>query len=162
MNWTTTCFRLRPCLRWRRVEARLRRCSCSRRSDAVRRSCEKLPDLALTATMQRTLSQEYICQHAQEKSLGEFFNTNNYSQYAPQAGASFPTETVAPADQTQPINPDPSIAANTSVQVTCSTVHRVLFALRTALTLSYVHAGMCSTAVVSSPVFKIHQDLPSM
>jgi hypothetical protein len=29
--------------------------------------------------MQRTLSQEYICQHAQEKSLGEFFNTNNYS-----------------------------------------------------------------------------------
>ena len=41
--------------------------------------------------MQRTLSQEYICQHAQEKSLGEFFNTNNYSQYAPQAKVLFQT-----------------------------------------------------------------------
>jgi hypothetical protein len=97
---------------------------------AVRRSCEKLTDLALPAKMQRTLSQEYIRQHAQGQSMGDFFNSSN-SQYAPQAnhvlngilnnGASFPTETVAPADQMQTMNPDPSIAANTSVQVPSST-----------------------------------------
>ncbi len=49
---------------------------------AVRRSCEKLTDLALPAKMQRTLSQEYIRQHNQGQPMGDFFSTNN-SQYAP-------------------------------------------------------------------------------
>lgn len=49
---------------------------------AVRRSCEKLTDLALPAKMQRTLSQEYIRQHNQGQPMGDFFSTNN-SAYAP-------------------------------------------------------------------------------
>ncbi len=49
---------------------------------AVRRSCEKLTDLALPAKMQRTLSQEYIRQHNQGQHMGDFFSTNN-SAYAP-------------------------------------------------------------------------------
>lgn len=48
----------------------------------VRRSCEKLTDLALPAKMQRTLSQEYIRQHNQGQPMGDFFSTNN-SLYAP-------------------------------------------------------------------------------
>jgi hypothetical protein len=102
---------------------------------AVRRSCEKLTDLALPAKMQRTLSQEYLRQHAQGQSVGDFFNSSN-SQYAPQTnqmnnvpnnGASFPVDTgatAAPAatGATQQMNPDPNnIAANASVQVPSST-----------------------------------------
>mmetsp|Transcript_9607 Transcript_9607/g.20787 ORF Transcript_9607/g.20787 Transcript_9607/m.20787 type:complete len:774 (+) Transcript_9607:26-2347(+) len=49
---------------------------------AVRRSCEKLTDLALPAKMQRTLSQEYIRQHNQGQPMGDFFSSNN-SAYAP-------------------------------------------------------------------------------
>lgn len=95
---------------------------------AVRRSCEKLTDLALPAKMQRTLSQEYIRQHAQGQHMGDFFSSSN-SQYAPQAnttasapntGGMFPTDTnTMPSSQTdQPMNPDPT---STSVQVPSST-----------------------------------------
>jgi hypothetical protein len=49
---------------------------------SVRRSSEKLTDLALPAKMQRTLSQEYIRQHNQGVPMADFFSTNN-SAYAP-------------------------------------------------------------------------------
>ena len=88
---------------------------------AVRRSCEKLSDLALPAKMQRTLSQEYLRQHAQGQPMGDFFSSSN-SQYAPQPnpnGASFPSDTAAPAP---PDNADPNnMRASTSVQVPSST-----------------------------------------
>jgi hypothetical protein len=95
---------------------------------AVRRSCEKLTDLALPAKMQRTLSQEYLRQHAQGQPMGDFFHSSN-SQYAPQANptnyngtnniSAFPTDSV-PMNP-HPMNPDPNMAANTSVQVPSST-----------------------------------------
>jgi len=50
---------------------------------AVRMSSEKLTDLALPAKMQRTLSQEYIRQHQQGQSLGNFFSSSS-SPFAPQ------------------------------------------------------------------------------
>lgn len=53
---------------------------------AVRRSCEKLTDLALPAKMQRTLSQEYIRQHNQGQPMGDFFSTAN-SAYAPNSNS---------------------------------------------------------------------------
>jgi len=95
---------------------------------AVRNSCEKLTDLALPAKMQRTLSQEYLRQHAQGQSVGDFFNSNN-SQYATQANPvstfnnsnpSFPVDNSM--NHQQPMNPDANNAANnTSVQVPSST-----------------------------------------
>ncbi|KAL3791302.1 hypothetical protein HJC23_006031, partial [Cyclotella cryptica] len=97
---------------------------------AVRRSCEKLTDLALPAKMQRTLSQEYIRQHAQGQPMGDFFSSCN-SQYAPHATYNMATNNAPPyptdnipssTDPVPPINSDPSnISANTSVQVPSST-----------------------------------------
>jgi hypothetical protein len=97
---------------------------------AVRRSCEKLTDLALPAKMQRTLSQEYLRQHAQGQPMGDFFSSSN-SQYAPNANSynnsavtttpSFPLDTPSAPDPA-PINSDSkNIPANASVQVPSST-----------------------------------------
>lgn len=98
---------------------------------AVRRSCEKLTDLALPAKMQRTLSQEYIRQHNQGQPMGDFFSTNN-SAYAPNSsrninsngGSSqqlYPSQQPVVADASASSAPsDPGIA-NTSVEVPSST-----------------------------------------
>lgn len=96
---------------------------------AVRRSCETLTDLALPAKMQRTLSQEYIRQHAQGQSMGDFFSSCN-SQYAPHISYNMATSNALPypadctpsAIATPPVSSDPNnITANTSVQVPSST-----------------------------------------
>jgi hypothetical protein len=90
---------------------------------AVRRSCEKLTDLALPAKMQRTLSQEYIRQHNQGQPMGDFFSTNN-SAYAPNRnnGSSqqlqqYPTQQTVSMDA----NGDPTVANASSVEVPSST-----------------------------------------
>ena len=60
---------------------------------AVRRSCEKLTDLALPAKMQRTLSQEYIRQHVQGQSMGSFFSNISSQNPSPgPASAVFPQQ----------------------------------------------------------------------
>lgn len=93
---------------------------------AVRRSCEKLTDLALPAKMQRTLSQEYIRQHNQGHPMGDFFSTNN-SAYAPNRnnGSSQHLQ-FPPAPQQQQVlseahMSDPNIAGSASVEVPSST-----------------------------------------
>ncbi len=88
---------------------------------SVRRSSEKLTDLALPAKMQRTLSQEYIRQHNQGVPMADFFSTN-HSAYAPNRinvlsqlqfhGQQQPVSDCASADQN---------IANTSVEVPSST-----------------------------------------
>ena len=94
---------------------------------AVRRSCEKLTDLALPAKMQRTLSQEYIRQHNQGQHMGDFFSTNN-SAYAPNNnrnnGSSqqlFQTQQILSADVSGAPMSDPSMVNASSVEVPSST-----------------------------------------
>jgi len=102
---------------------------------AVRRSCEKLTDLALPAKMQRTLSQEYIRQHNQGQPMGDFFSTNN-SAYAPSNhnrtnnGSSQQQQQQQPATTTSNPNiaslaatlSDPNLANAASVEVPSSTI----------------------------------------
>ena len=64
---------------------------------SVSRSSEKLSDLALPAKMQRTLSQEYLRQHKQQK-----VQTTTYGQY------SYPSATPAPAPTEQQPASEPS------------------------------------------------------
>ncbi|KAL7551964.1 hypothetical protein ACHAWF_016954 [Thalassiosira exigua] len=85
---------------------------------AVRRSCEKLTDLALPAKMQRTLSQEYIRQHNQGQPMGDFFSTNN-SAYAPHRNTS--SSQQYPAQQTTAAPVAEPGMSNTSVEVPSST-----------------------------------------
>eukprot|EP00571_Detonula_confervacea_P005418 CAMPEP_0172314614 /NCGR_PEP_ID=MMETSP1058-20130122/22930_1 /TAXON_ID=83371 /ORGANISM="Detonula confervacea, Strain CCMP 353" /LENGTH=760 /DNA_ID=CAMNT_0013028521 /DNA_START=301 /DNA_END=2583 /DNA_ORIENTATION=- len=96
---------------------------------SVRRSCEKLTDLALPAKMQRTLSQEYIRQHNQGQSMGDFFSSNN-SAYSLNKrinvlgnnGSSqllYPTQQIV-SDVTGALMSDPNMA-NASVEVPSST-----------------------------------------
>jgi hypothetical protein len=88
---------------------------------AVRRSCEKLTDLALPAKMQRTLSQEYIKQHNQGQPMGDFFSTTN-SAYAPNSniGANVQQQQYPP--QQQP--PGESVAVPMSAKCAlCGTVN---------------------------------------
>lgn len=105
---------------------------------AVRRSCEKLTDLALPAKMQRTLSQEYIRQHNQGHSMGDFFSSNN-SAYAlnnrnhRNGGSGSSQQLYPPPQQQTPAAPDaagialaatmsdPSIGNTASVEVPSST-----------------------------------------
>lgn len=68
---------------------------------AVRRSCEKLTDLALPAKMQRTLSQEYIRQHNQGQPMGDFFSSNN-SAYAPNNRNTGSSQQLYPPQQPGP------------------------------------------------------------
>jgi hypothetical protein len=94
---------------------------------SVRRSSEKLTDLALPAKMQRTLSQEYIRQHNQGVPMADFFSTNN-SAYAPNRITAF--SQMQFQGQQQPTDasvtlggvpiPDQSMT-NTSVEVPSST-----------------------------------------
>ena len=86
---------------------------------AVRMSCEKLTDLALPAKMQRTLSQEYIRQHQQGQSMGNFFSSSPLQfQSQPQQGITFPSKSPSGTDSTS--IPDPRMAGN-SVEVPCTT-----------------------------------------
>ena len=84
---------------------------------AVRRSCEKLTDLALPAGMQRTLSQEYIRQQSRGQPLGDFFSAHN-SAYAPHGRRNAVAAGGAGTSQ-QPLMPQ--IASSSSVASAAAT-----------------------------------------